>query len=144
MMRGAFLRCFGEVRNGPNSYELVHPEVQRVAEGETAEVEQALTPIYPTTEGMHQLTWRDLSGRALQLLGRGGLQELLPQAVLDEYRMPALAEAVRLLHRPPPDQSQQLLSEVGHPAQRRLALEELLAHQLSLRLLRQRQREAQS
>ncbi|MGB5200477.1 MAG: OB-fold nucleic acid binding domain-containing protein, partial [Sedimenticolaceae bacterium] len=78
MSRGAWLRCFGEVRNGPNSYELVHPEVQRVAEGEAAAVEQALTPIYPTTEGMHQLTWRDLTGRALALLEQGGLQDLLP------------------------------------------------------------------
>ena len=140
MARGAWLRCFGEVRNGPTSYELVHPEVQRVAEGETAEVEQALTPIYPTTEGMHQLTWRELSGQALDLLGRGGLQELLPADVLAEYRMPLLGDAVRLLHRPPPQQSRQLLSDSGHPAQRRLALEELLAHQLSLRVLRQRQR----
>jgi ATP-dependent DNA helicase RecG len=142
MPRGAWLRCFGEVRNGPTGYELVHPEVQRVAEGELAEVEQALTPIYPTTEGMHQLSWRDLSGRALELLGRGGLQELLPQEIRDAHDMPELADAVRLLHRPPPDQSRRLLSEAGHPAQRRLALEELLAHQLSLRVLRQRQRKA--
>jgi ATP-dependent DNA helicase RecG len=140
MARGAWLRCFGEVRNGPSSYELVHPEVERIVEGQAAEVEQALTPIYPTTEGMHQLTWRDLSERALDMLGRGGLQELLPAEVLSEQAMPALADAVRLLHRPPPDQSRQLLSELGHPAQRRLAFEELLAHQLSLRVLRQRQR----
>ena len=140
MSRGAWLRCFGEVRNGPNSYELVHPEVQRVAEGEAAAVEQALTPIYPTTEGMHQLTWRDLTGRALALLEQGGLQELLPEEIRIAHAMPELAEAVRLLHRPPPDQSRQLLSDNGHPAQRRLALEELLAHQLSLRALRQRQR----
>lgn len=140
MARGAWLRCFGEVRNGPLGYELVHPEVQRVAEGEVAEVEQALTPIYPTTEGMHQLTWRDLTGHALGMLGEGGLQELLPDTVLADYAMPPLAEAVRLLHRPPPDQSPRLLSGSGHPAQRRLALEELLAHQLSLRVLRQRQR----
>jgi len=140
MTRGTLLRCFGEVRNGPNSYELVHPEVQRVAGAETTTVEQALTPIYPTTEGMHQLTWRDLSGHALDLLGRGGLQELLPAEVLAEQQMPPLADAVRLLHRPPPEQSQRLLSDAGHPAQRRLALEELLAHQLSLRVLRQRQR----
>jgi ATP-dependent DNA helicase RecG len=140
MARGASLRCFGEVRNGPLGYELVHPEVQRVAEGELADMEQALTPIYPTTEGMHQLTWRDLTGHALGMLGDGGLQELLPDRVLADYAMPPLAEAVRLLHRPPPDQSRRLLSGSGHPAQRRLALEELLAHQLSLRVLRQRQR----
>ena len=140
MARGSWLRCFGEVRNGPQTYELVHPEVQRVAEGEIAEVEQALTPIYPTTEGMHQLTWRDLTGHALAMLGSGGLQELLPDALLREYAMPELVAAVRLLHRPPPDESQRLLSDTGHPAQRRLAFEELLAHQLSLRVLRQRQR----
>ena len=140
MMRGSWLRCFGEVRNGPQTHELVHPEVERVAEGEPAEVEQALTPIYPTTEGMHQLSWRDLSGRALELLGNDGLQELLPGSVLHEHAMPSLADAVRLLHRPPPSESQRLLSDSGHPAQRRLAFEELLAHQLSLRVLRQRQR----
>jgi ATP-dependent DNA helicase RecG len=140
MARGSWLRCFGEVRNGPHSYELVHPEVQRVGEGEVPEVEQALTPIYPTTEGMHQLTWRDLTTRALAMLGDDGLQELLPAAVLAEQQMPPLADAVRLLHRPPPSESTSLLSDAGHPAQRRLAFEELLAHQLSLRLLRQRQR----
>jgi ATP-dependent DNA helicase RecG len=140
MERGARLRCFGEVRNGPQTYELVHPEVQYIDDADGLPVEEALTPIYPTTEGMHQLTWRDLTGRALELLGNGGLQELLPNAILDELRLPELAAAVRLLHRPPPDQSRALLSEAGHPAQRRLALEELLAHQLSLRMLRERQR----
>jgi ATP-dependent DNA helicase RecG len=140
MARGSWLRCFGEVRMGPQGYELIHPEVQRVSEGEAAEVEQALTPIYPTTEGMHQLSWRDLTGRALELLEHGGLQELLPAEVLAAQRTMPLAEAVRLLHRPPPEESRRLLFEGGHPAQRRLALEELLAHQLSLRVLRQRQR----
>jgi ATP-dependent DNA helicase RecG len=139
MARGSTLRCYGEVRNGPGGVEIVHPEVQRVAEDAPAEVEQALTPIYPTTEGMHQLSWRDLTGRALELLGDGGLEELLPKAVLEEFHMPPLAEAVRLLHRPPPDESAKLLSATAHPAQRRLALEELLAHQLGLRMLRQRQ-----
>jgi len=142
MARGVCLRCFGEVRNGPAGYELVHPEVQCIAEGQSAEVEQALTPIYSTTEGMHQLTWRDLTGRALELLEDGGLQELLPADILREQCMQPLVGAVRLLHRPPPDQSRQLLSEHGHPAQRRLAFEELLAHQLSLRMLRQRRRQS--
>ncbi len=142
MGRGACLRCFGEVRNGPAGYELVHPEVQCIAEGQAAEVEQALTPIYPTTEGMHQLTWRDLTGRALELLEDGGLQEWLPVDILREHGLQPLAAAVRLLHRPPPDQSRQVLSEHGHPAQRRLAFEELLAHQLSLRMLRQRRRQS--
>jgi len=142
LARGTRLRCFGEVRNGPTHYELVHPEYERLNGDVPAEVEQSLTPIYPTTEGMHQLSWRDLTEKALQLLRRGGLlQELLPESVLRSLRLPPLPDAVALLHRPPPDVSQQLLSENGHPAQRRLAFEELLAHQLSLRQLRARHRQ---
>ena len=141
LARGARLRCFGEVRNGPTHYELVHPEYQRIDADAPAGVEQSLTPIYPTTEGMHQLSWRDLTDKALALLrGGAGLQELLPLEVLQRLRLPDLPAALLLLHRPPPDVSQQLLSEHGHPAQQRLAFEELLAHQLSLRQLRARHR----
>lgn len=142
LARGARLRCFGEVRNGPTHFELVHPEYQQIADEHPLPVEDALTPIYPTTEGMHQLSWRDLTDKALALLrAGGGLQELLPDTVLRRFSLPSLPEAIELLHRPPPDISRQLLSDNGHPAQRRLAFEELLAHQLSLRLLRARQRE---
>ncbi len=142
LARGTRLRCFGEVRNGPAQYELVHPEYQRLQDDNPAPVEEALTPIYPTTEGMHQLSWRDLTDKALVLLQAGGaLQELLPAPVLRRFALPSLPAAIELLHRPPPDISLQLLSDKGHPAQRRLAFEELLAHQLSLRLLRARQRQ---
>ncbi len=143
LLPGSWLRCFGEVRNGPGGYELVHPEYQQVSEDEAPVVEQSLTPIYPTTEGMHQLSWRDLSSGALKMLdGGAGLQELLPDAVLHDYQLSELPDAIRLLHRPPAHVSQQLLADGGHPAQRRLAFEELLAHQLSLRELRQRQQQA--
>ena len=139
--RGVRLRCFGEARNGPAMPELVHPEYTLLRDDAPAPVEEALTPIYPTTEGLHQLSWRDLTEQALALLHEGrALQELLPEAVLREHRLPSLPEAVALLHRPPPDVSTQLLSENGHPAQQRLAFEELLAHQLSLRMLRRRAR----
>ncbi len=142
LTRGLRLRCFGEVRSGPNSYELVHPEYQRVDAALPVPVAQTLTPIYPTTEGMHQLTWRDLTDQALALLARGeaGLEELLPEALRRQERLPPLADAVRLVHRPPPGVSQAMLAEGRHPAQRRLAFEELLAHQVSLRRLRQAQR----
>jgi ATP-dependent DNA helicase RecG len=140
MSPGTTLRCFGEVRGGPLGLELIHPEVQRL-EGDTAgAVEHALTPIYPTTEGLHQLSWRELTSNALALLDDGGLDELLPAALRDATELPALVDAVRLLHRPPPEEAAALQSDGGHPAQRRLALEELLAHQLGLRVLRQRQR----
>jgi ATP-dependent DNA helicase RecG len=139
LSRGVRLRCFGEVRNGPSTLEMVHPEYQRVSEAGDGGMEQSLTPIYPTTEGMHQLTWRGMTEQALQLLQAhaGGLQEWLPAELLQELKLPQLSAAVAYLHRPPPDADQELLLQGRHPAQRRLAFEELLAHQLGLRKLRQ-------
>jgi ATP-dependent DNA helicase RecG len=138
LARGVRLRCFGEVRNGPNSLEMVHPEYQRVDADQPLQVEASLTPIYPTTEGVHQLTLRGLMQQALALLevAPQGLRELLPPALLGRFRQQSLARAVSYLHRPPPDADQRQLLAGTHPAQQRLTFEELLAHQISLRKLR--------
>jgi ATP-dependent DNA helicase RecG len=138
LARGVRLRCFGEVRNGPNSLEMVHPEYQRVDPGAPLAVEETLTPIYPTTEGVHQLTLRGLMQQALALLEEcpEGLRELLPEGLLGRFRLQSLAKAVDYLHRPPPDADQRQLLAGTHPAQQRLTFEELLAHQISLRKLR--------
>lgn len=140
--RGVRLRCFGEVRNGPNSLEMVHPEYQRIDPGEPLAVEASLTPVYPTTEGVHQLTLRGLMQQVLTRLEQEpeGLRELLPQALLGRFRLPDLVRAVCYLHSPPPDADQRLLMAGTHPAQQRLTFEELLAHQISLRKLRAQHR----
>ncbi|RRJ83487.1 ATP-dependent DNA helicase RecG [Aestuariirhabdus litorea] len=136
---GTRLRCYGEVRRGSSGLELFHPEYSRLQEGMEAPVEAYLTPIYPVTEGLHQNRLRGLVEQALRLLEQeGGLQEWLPPELLAEHGLMALQDAVLLLHRPPPEVSQQQLLEGQHPAQRRLIFEELLAHQLSLLQLRQR------
>lgn len=142
LQRGTRLRCFGEVRNGPNSLEMVHPEYQRVEAGAPLAVNEYLTPVYPTTEGVHQLTLRGLTEQALALLNGspGSLQEWLPSELLSRFHLPDLLAAVRYLHRPPPDAPQDQLLAGKHPAQQRLTFEELLAHQISLRELRQRHR----
>ena len=142
LVRGTKLRCFGEVRNGPSSLEMVHPEYQRIDEEQDSAIEESLTPIYPTTEGMHQLSWRGMTEQALKLLEQdvSGLPEWLPQELLCEMQLTDLGSAVRFLHRPPPDADQDLLLTGKHPAQKRLAFEELLAHQLGLRKLRRQLR----
>ncbi|MFZ5592725.1 MAG: ATP-dependent DNA helicase RecG [Pseudomonadota bacterium] len=134
---GMRLRCFGEVRSGPAMLEMVHPEY-RVINGVEAEVvEECLTPVYPATEGVQQYTLRALTQQALDRLTDGlVLQELLPAEILDRLRLPSLDEALAYVHRPPPDAPLAVLQEGRHPAQQRLAFEELLAHHLSLRLLR--------
>ncbi|NBU26579.1 MAG: ATP-dependent DNA helicase RecG, partial [Gammaproteobacteria bacterium] len=50
LARGTRIRCFGEVRRGPLGLEMVHPEYRRVFPDEPPP-EDALTPIYPVTEG---------------------------------------------------------------------------------------------
>ena len=132
-VRGARIRCFGEIRHGPASLEIVHPEYRLLGEDADPGVEESLTPIYPSTEGLQRKTWIDLSDKALTFLRKGCLlREWLDPFVSPRLRMP-LADAVALLHRPPPDLSLAAFDQGEHPAQQGLVFVELLAHQLSLR-----------
>jgi ATP-dependent DNA helicase RecG len=140
LARGVTLRCFGDVRRGPYSLELVHPEFRIVDAAVPAPVDETLTPIYPTTEGVHQLTLRKLTDQALAMLARNvdeTLSDLLPPSLCEPLHLPTLPASLRFLHRPPPDTVVGDLEAGRHPAQKRLIVEELLAHRLSLRVLRQ-------
>lgn len=133
---GKQLRCFGEVRGWGRELEMIHPEYQSVRQAYANPVEQSLTPIYPTTEGLQQRSLRTLTEQALQHLEHGGLAEYLPETVRQQFHLSELLPALRYVHRPPPDARIDLLEAGVHPAQQRLAFEELLAHHLSLRRLR--------
>jgi ATP-dependent DNA helicase RecG len=141
LSRGKWLRCFGEIRKGPSHFEMVHPEYQALDNRTSQPLEAELTPIYPTTEGMHQLSWRTLTQQTLDLLTGypESLTDLLPA---EQHGLSlSLAEALHYLHRPPADASLPQLFEGQHPAQQRLIFEELTAHQISLRELRQKQQQ---
>ncbi|WP_323930333.1 ATP-dependent DNA helicase RecG [Aeromonas veronii] len=127
---GRLIRCFGEVRPGKYGLEMAHPEYKLLGEEQAGQTEEALTPVYPTTEGLRQLTLRNLTDQALAQLDLYGVEELLP-AGLYPHQI-ELAAALKLLHRPPPSVALPLLENGQHPAQQRLILEELLAHNLSV------------
>ncbi len=129
------LRCFGEVRGGPGGLEMVHPEYRRLLGGAPEVVETYLTPIYPVTEGLRQSTLRGLIQGVLRC-GEQEIPDYLPQELLKWLEFPALNEAITYIHQPPPDAALDLLAKGRHPAQQRLAFEELLAHHLGLRQLR--------
>jgi ATP-dependent DNA helicase RecG len=134
LTRGLRLRCYGEVRRGPVGLEIVHPEYRRVG-AEADALEESLTPMYPATEGLTQVRLRLLIDQALGPPGHPtAVHDWLPAAVRGALPMPDLRAALELLHRPPREQDHAELLTGHHPAQRRLAFEELLAHQLSLRL----------
>ncbi|WP_279500550.1 ATP-dependent DNA helicase RecG [Aeromonas veronii] len=127
---GRLIRCFGEVRPGKYGLEMAHPEYKLLGEEQAGQTEEALTAVYPTTEGLRQLTLRNLTDQALAQLDLYGVEELLP-AGLYPHQI-ELAAALKLLHRPPPSVALPLLESGQHPAQQRLVLEELLAHNLSV------------
>ena len=136
LVRGARLRCFGEVRRGKHGPEIVHPEYRNADAPDTQALQGVLTPIYPVTEGVQQGRLRNLTAQALAAVSDGELPDWLPAEIRDELKLPSLREALQFLHRPPPDAKLPELEAGRHPAQRSLAFEELLAHQLSLRQLR--------
>jgi ATP-dependent DNA helicase RecG len=135
LARGTLLRCFGEVRRGPVGLEMVHPEYRRAGAAAEA-LDPALTPIYPLTEGVTQGRVRAMVDRALRKLQDSELHDLLPPAVVASLQLPTLQAALQFVHHPPVGTQLAELAAGRHPAQRRLAFEELLAHQLSLQLIK--------
>jgi ATP-dependent DNA helicase RecG len=132
---GLSIRCYGEINRGMRGFEIVHPEYKPLEQDQAlTAVEETLTPVYSTTDGLRQISLRNLTEQALIRLQRGHVEELLPQEIcLEQY---GLSDALELIHRPPPDTSVTLIEEGKHPAQLRLIKEELLAHNLSMLKLR--------
>ncbi|WP_218642650.1 ATP-dependent DNA helicase RecG [Colwellia sp. UCD-KL20] len=133
---GTSIRCYGEISRGARSFEIVHPEYKPLDNDvELTPVEETLTPVYSTTDGLRQISLRNLTEQALIRLERGQVEELLPAEFIDSSY--TLTEALKTLHRPPPDTSISQIEEGKHPAQIRLIKEELIAHNLSMLKLRQ-------
>jgi ATP-dependent DNA helicase RecG len=132
---GARLRAYGTPRPGQQGLEIVHPSYRVLDEAQDGALGDALDPVYPAVEGVGPATLRRLVAQSLERLPDDGVLELVPAPLLHGSgpRMPTLREALLTLHRPPRDADIGALLAGTHPAQRRLALEELLAHHLSLR-----------
>ena len=133
---GALVSAYGDVRAGPVGYEMVHPEYRVLQPQQQVPVSDTLTPVYPMTEGVQQGRLRNLVGQALEMMRKAPPEELLPESVREKYGMPSLVEALDFLHQPPPEVDLATVAESKHPCQLRLSFEELLAHYMSLRQLR--------
>lgn len=132
---GVRLRCFGEARRAFRHYglEIIHPEYRPLHHMHELPIDQHLSPIYPTIQGLSQNLWRRLIDQALQSLQSSTHPlELLPEPLLSQFQQSDLISALCYVHRPPPDANVDLLLQGKHPMQKRLAFEELMAHQLIL------------
>jgi ATP-dependent DNA helicase RecG len=141
LRQGIRLLCYGEVRQGTGGLEMVHPQYQRLADSAEIVLDDRLSPVYPTTEGLGQKRLAGVIAKALQLLPMEEELELIPPSLCAEYGLTSLREALLYVHRPPPDARVDQLTQGRHPAQQRLAFEELLTQHMSLKRLRAAVRE---
>lgn len=130
---GRLLRAFGQIRLGSQSYEMVHPSYRFITEQQAGICADRLDPVYSNFEGIGAATLAKLVAQSLQHLPGDHSLELLPVSVRAIAGLPSFTQALRLLHRPEVGTDYAELRLGQHPAIRRLALEELLAHHLSLR-----------
>ncbi len=131
--KGNRLRAMGEVRTSIFGLEMVHPKTS----SPHAALPSALTPVYPTTEGLSQASIRKQIALALR---QADLSEILPQSLLNTWRLCPFSEAIQTLHAPSPTENADALIEHTHPAWIRVKFDELLAQQLSLAAARQARR----
>jgi len=93
-------------------------------------------PVYRQTE---KLTTKKIEAVVVNALSalRGGIEETLPQYLIEKYRLMGLEESIRNMHFPENDEQLRL-------ARRRLVFEELLGMQLGLVFLREKSRSSTS
>ena len=140
--QGKQVKAYGEIKGSQFGLEIIHPDYRLFSEPTELSVEETLTPVYPTTDGLRQTTLRNLTDQALALLEKSAVTELLPAGLYDQQM--TLAQALQLMHRPTADISLEQLDAGKHPAQKRLILEELLAQNLSMLALRSKGQQHQS
>lgn len=134
---GNQVRCYGEARRGRSGIELYHPEYKLVTDFDELPVEDSLTPIYPATEGLQQARLRNVINQALALIENSpAIKDYLPRDLVENLGLEGLTEAIQLLHKPPIDAPLSWVNAGINPGQKRLAFEELLAHRLCMRKMR--------
>jgi ATP-dependent DNA helicase RecG len=142
---GRRVQCYGEVKGGILGNEMVHPEYSLLKDGQNFIPPNSLTPIYPTTEGLHQYALRKIVAQVLQLLRENKYNlECLPESLLEKFNLQTIEAAIFYVHTPPVGADLVLLQQGLHPAQQRLIFEELLAYQLSLARIKLKNKDYQA
>lgn len=131
------IHAFGEVREFNGQLAMIHPEYQLLDDESEFQVNENLTPIYPSTQGLTQTRLRQLVKIALHQYDQELHQlEWMTEQQLHEFNFPHIGYAIKLLHNPPPETSVNALEMGEHPALKRLVFDELLAQRLSMQFAR--------
>lgn len=138
-VRGQYVQCYGQVSNSGRSISMIHPEIKYLKDNSSPILNDRLTAVYGTTDGLQQRTFQSLMSQVVNKINPTNIKELLPQKLLKQLNFPPLSDALKLLHQPPVGIALQDIQNGEHPLVQRLAFEELMAHHLSLLKLKQKQ-----
>ncbi|OJA00830.1 ATP-dependent DNA helicase RecG [Rickettsiella grylli] len=151
--KGLRLLCFGPIHAPKNRFferEMIHPDYEFLRPHQSPLLPPYLTSIYPSTPGMTQRLWHKLITQVFHLLFEMTTEkpfvhkqqhyfpDYLPEHLLKRIALPSLLDALYYIHRPPANAPLDLLARRKHIAQQRLALEELLAHSLSVQQMKKK------
>ena len=132
---GKMIRCFGTITPGPNGKQMIHPQYQVFEKEDSIEIEENLTPIYPTTSGLQQNKLRKIIEASLDFCDKNDIfKEESKNKLYSEYGN--LLETLKFLHKPPVEANLNELISGKHPAQQSLIKEELVAHMLCAGILK--------
>lgn len=122
----------GKVEYYQGRAQMVHPDA--IAKPEERAAIETVEPIYPLTAGVTNRTMNKAVQAALSFVPK--LPEWQDEAYKTRNTWPDWHTAIEIVHTPPDEKA---LSP-DHPAHQRLAYDELLSNQLTLALVRHRQR----
>lgn len=134
--KNTHLICFGLLKSNGKKFEMIHPEYRFIESSKAFKLDDKLTPIYPSIEGIQTGRLRNLVSQALNIMRTSQPNEYLPEYILKEIKMPSLPEALINLHQPPANLKHADINEAMRSYKERLSFEELLANYISLRQLK--------
>ncbi|RZO18034.1 MAG: ATP-dependent DNA helicase RecG [SAR86 cluster bacterium] len=131
------IRFYGILRLGRYGLEMIHPEYQMV-ESEDSPTENYLTAVYRATKGLSQNQLRKFIGAAIE-----AYKDSSEEIDLQKYGLSSelsLIQALKNIHFPTKDIAIENIMPGGqHPARQRLVKEEMIAFQLGMASLKDRQ-----
>ena len=135
LKEGLMVRCYGSVTPGPNGKQMIHPQYQIFNKSDDIEIDNHLTPVYPTTSGLQQGRIRKVIQDSIIYCDKHNLLKESTSISTDSNYVD-LWEYLNFIHNPPADIDIEILIAGRHPAQRALIKEELVAHMLCAGVLK--------
>jgi len=133
---GQMLLCYGKVTKRRGTIQMLAPEWHILAEKNPEDL-PPIVPVYPLTEGIHQLSLRSCLVHALET-ELPSLPEVLPEDLRERRNLMSRREAIRALHLPPAEHPLEALQA----ARRTIVFEEFFLFEFGLAIRKQVRRKS--